>query len=203
VAPVSGLNIPARIHLQSERFLLRTLLPEDASERWASWSADHDAMAQLNLPPRPTTLAALRRYIAGFDGWTAILIGIFERASGQHVGQYAVRIDHAARLLNSSLLIGEAAWRGRHVLTEVRVPFNDFFFDVVGIEKMSSTVLAGNTVMLDKLQRGGWTLEGRLRQHARSPADGTRIDLCQLGLLRAEWHAWKARQAQGAPGEPA
>ena len=39
------------VHLQTERFLLRNLAANDASERYLAWAADSDVMGPLNVKP--------------------------------------------------------------------------------------------------------------------------------------------------------
>lgn len=190
------LYLPPSIRLETERFVLRSLSPEDASERWARWSGDVETMAMLNLPPRAGTVEDLRRYIGSFDGRHRVLLGIFAKADGAHVGIYTARLDHDHHTVTYNLLVGEREWRRRHVHSETRVALNDFFFEVVGVEKAAATVRADNHPVVFNLLRGGWTLEGHLRRHARSPDDGRRVDLYQFGLLREDWHAWKRGRSE-------
>ena len=55
------------VALTTERFLVRSLTPADASDRWSDWSADPDVMGPLNIPVVRMTKDRLARYIAHHD----------------------------------------------------------------------------------------------------------------------------------------
>ena len=43
---------PKVVRIQSEKYFIRTINVDDASDRWASWMSDPEAMHMLNMPGR-------------------------------------------------------------------------------------------------------------------------------------------------------
>jgi RimJ/RimL family protein N-acetyltransferase len=189
---MSQIIIPSNIRLETQHYVLRTLRPEDASERFGQWMGDEAAMAMLNSDGAPMTLAEVVDYIRSFDNESRFLIGIFVRDSGLHIGAYSLRLDIRHRRLVTNTLIGEPEYRGRHVWLETRPFLHDFFFTMVGVEKLVATVIADNTAHIDNLLRSGWVQEGRLRGHVLAPDGVRRFDLLQFGLLPEDWQRWRA-----------
>src|SRR5206468_2052517 len=98
---------------------------DDASDRWAEWLSDPEAMHMLNSPARRLTKVDVINYIKGFDQRTHLLLGIFERQTWKHVGIETVHINYSTRTFLVNLLIGEPEYRNRGVTNEFRLPFRD------------------------------------------------------------------------------
>lgn len=65
------------IRIDCGKYLVRTIKLDDASDRWASWTADPGAVETLNATPKPLSKAELVTYIKRFDQWSHWLLGIF------------------------------------------------------------------------------------------------------------------------------
>src|SRR3981189_2336644 len=98
---------PRPVHLTTDRFLLRNLSANDASERYLAWAADSDVMGPLNVRPIRMAREQLAAYISGFDGSTRFLIGIFSRAENIHIGFYMVEIDAIHAVASFNVVIGD------------------------------------------------------------------------------------------------
>jgi len=177
------------VDLQTDRFRLRTLRPDDASERWAGWAKDPDIMGGLNAPVRDMDRQYLANFAAGFDNRSRYLIGVFEKQSELHIGFFLVDVDGMHRLATIHAVIGDKAWWGKGVTNECRATLLDHFFNERGIEKACAVPLTGNVAAVSTFKKQGWRLEGTLRGHRLSFADGSRLDQYQFGLLREEWAA--------------
>lgn len=107
--------------IETERFLLRELSDQDVTERYLSWFRDPDAITNISSASSTTTLEELRRYVADRVGRTDVLfLGIFERASGEHIGNLKYEpVDSVRGHAIMGILIGEPAYRGRGVAAEV------------------------------------------------------------------------------------
>ena len=68
-----------KVNIDCGDYILRTIVPADATERWAHWMEDVEASEMLNAPRKAMTKDELVAYIRGFDQRTRILIGIFEK----------------------------------------------------------------------------------------------------------------------------
>ena len=77
------------VDLLTDRFHIRSIKLEDVSERWCQWTADPLAALLLNAPRQPLDIAQLRAHVESIDQIDRIMVGIFDRATGQHVGVIA------------------------------------------------------------------------------------------------------------------
>lgn len=175
--------------LETERFLLRSLKPSDASERWINWLRDPEVMAPLNAPIRAWTTRELMAHIATSDNIERFIIGVFDKTSKIQIGMYMVEIDSAHRRATFNVVIGEKAWWGRSVVNETRAALLDEFFERRGIEKAVGVPLVRNFPAVFNYKAQGWRLEGVLRGHCLAVAGDARLDQYQFGLLKSEWLA--------------
>jgi RimJ/RimL family protein N-acetyltransferase len=183
------------VKLTTERFLVRSLMPADASERWCDWSADADVMGPLNVPVRRATKEELMRYIARFDNDNGYLLGVFTKAMSLHIGFYMIEANKLHATGNFNLVIGDKAYWGKGVVNEVRAALLDECFERRGIEKAYGTPLARNFPAVFNYKAQGWRLEGVLRGQCKSIVDGSRLDQYHFGMLRDEWRARKGQAA--------
>ena len=180
------------VHLETERFRLRTLARADASQRFLDWSADVEIKRNLNLGPRRLTADELCRYIEDFDNQTRFLLGIFDKANDLHIGIYAVYFDPLHAAAETIVVIGDRDYWGKKVVIETRSALIEFLFERVGIEKVWGRPLARNFAAVYNYRALGFTCEGVLHKQLRAP-DGTRVDQYFFGLLRDDWRARKPK----------
>jgi RimJ/RimL family protein N-acetyltransferase len=185
------------VRIRSPNYLVRTIVEGDASERWASWMTDPEAIHMLNLAPRAWSKADIVRYIAGFDQRQSLLLGIFEKADGTHIGIMTIDINVVTRQFLINMLIGDADQRHKGVTAEITVPFRDYFFETLGLETALASVLARNAPIIAYLHKTGWQLDRTLPRGAKSNAGGEPLDLCLFNLSREAWRAWKKAHAAG------
>ncbi len=183
------------VQLDCGPFLIRTLRPEDASERWAQWMSEPKNLRLLNAAPRAMTRADIEAYIRGFDQHTHLLLGIFERQSGHVIGFFRIDIDPALNRSLTFMMIGERRFRHWRVTAELRVPFQDFAFETLGLNMMLGTVLASNRAMLRYLLKSGWRVDKTAHRHVKSVDSGSMLDLCYVSLTGEAWRAWKSKHA--------
>jgi RimJ/RimL family protein N-acetyltransferase len=121
------------------------------------------------------------------------LLGIFEKHTGLLIGFFRIDIDPALNRCLGFMMIGEQRFRHWSVTAELRVPFQDFVFETLGLNTMLGTALASNRPMIRYLLKSGWTLDKTAARHVKSTTDGAMLDLCYLSITRAAWRAWKQR----------
>lgn len=177
------------VDLQTKRFALRSLTPSDASERWLGWLDDADVMQPLHMPARKSTLQEIATHIEQFDNDHRLLVGIFDRQSGDHIGFYMIELDKMHGLASFNVFVGDRSWWGANVVNETRAALLDHFFDERGIEKAVGQPLQRNFGALFNYKAQGWRLEGVMRKQRRSNLNGQRIDQYSFGLLKEDWHA--------------
>jgi RimJ/RimL family protein N-acetyltransferase len=181
------------VTLTTDRFLVRSLTPADASDRWCDWSADREVMGPLNVPANRMTKDQLTRYIVRHDNDRAYLIGIFTKAMSQHIGFFMVEMNKLHASANFNLVIGDKRFWGKGVVNEVRAALLDEFFEHRGVEKAYGTPLARNFPAVFNYKAQGWKLEGVMRGQCKSMTDGSRLDQYHFGMMREEWRARKGK----------
>jgi [ribosomal protein S5]-alanine N-acetyltransferase len=177
------------VHLKTERFLLRNLSANDASERYLAWAADSDVMGPLNVKPIRMAREQLAAYISSFDGMTRFLIGIFSRAENIHIGFYMVEIDAIHDVASFNVVIGDKEYWGKKVVLETRPALLDHFFNERGMDKIIGLPLARNIPAIFNYRAEGWRLEGVFKAHRKSIMDGKRLDQLQFAMQKDEWRA--------------
>src|SRR5215213_263983 len=180
-----------KIRIDCGGFLIRTLTVDDASDRWASWMDDPKNLRLVNAAPQHMTRYDIVKYIKQFDQRSHLLLGIFDKKNGMHVGTFRIDIDYA---LNRCLvfLIGEAKYRHWFLMTDIKLPFYDLIFETLDLKMMLATVLASNRALTGFLLRLGWSLDKTIERHVKSQTDDSMLDLCFFSYSRDSWRAWKA-----------
>lgn len=194
MAAASAANIPKReVHLDCGDYLLRTVTADDASERWADWMSDPKNLRLLNAAPKAMTRQDIVTYINQFDQRSHLLIGIFEKQGGTLIGFFRLDIDYRLKRCLMFLLIGEQKYRHWSVTDDIRGPFQDYIFDVLGLRTILATVLVSNRAMTRYMLKSGWNLDKTLDRNIKSQTADALLDLSYLSLSREAWQAWKRR----------
>jgi len=185
-----------RVRIHSEKYLIRTIEVADASDRWAGWMSDPEVMHMLNMPARSWKKIDVVSYIRTFDQRSSLLLGIFDKQNGTHVGIFTVDINYALSQFLVNLLIGEPEYRNKGVTSSITVPFREYFFETLGLNMAMASVLARNSAMIHYLLKNGWKLDQTLGRGAKSNHDGTMLEVCLFSLSRDAWREWKKNRAQ-------
>jgi RimJ/RimL family protein N-acetyltransferase len=178
-------------------YLLRTLRPEDASDRWADWMTQPKNLRLLNSPPKAMSRADVANYIGQFDQRSHLLIGIFEKRIGLNIGFFRVDIDARLKRCVAFLMIGEQKYRRWTVTDQLRVPFQDYIFDTLGMKTMSGTALTSNRAMVRYLLKSGWSLDKTADVPVKLQTATAAPSLSLLSLSREAWIAWKKKNLRG------
>jgi RimJ/RimL family protein N-acetyltransferase len=172
-------------------YLLRTLTADDATDRCATWFSDPYVRYMINSPAKEWTKDAVVKYINQFDQASKILLGIFDAQQQLLVGFLTAKINRATRQGLITTLVGESAYRYKGVLSAVRIPFYDYLFDTLRLKMLLASVLPRNAIHIEAMLKHGWKLDQTLKNHVKSNADGTMLDLCLFSLTRDAHRAWK------------
>jgi RimJ/RimL family protein N-acetyltransferase len=181
--------------LDSERFQLCSLGPEDVTERYQDWTADPQVMGPVNRPPERRSREELVRYVRGFDNVRAFHLGIFVRASDEIIGVYSIYFDPVHCVAETNVLVGERDWWGRDVVVETRGAVLDFLFEQVGAEKVMGRPFTRNIPAVATYNAQGFRCEGILRSQVRA-VDGSRLDQYLFAMLRDEWRTKRDAASQ-------
>jgi len=191
------------IRLDCGEYVMRTVTVEDASDRWGHWLLDPEATYRLNLQPKVHTKAELVRYVASFDQRTRILLGVFKKDLGLHLGITKVDIDEKLGRARISTLVGEPDYRRKGVSKAASRPFRDYFFETLGLKMLVACPLSHNQASINYLITSGFHFDKRTPRTVKSLFDDTMLDLLYFSLSREAWRAWKMRNVLSGQSNPA
>lgn len=179
------MSAPSKILLETPHYLLRTIVPDDASEAWAQWLNHPDTARMLNARASVAPVKEIRDYIATFDGHNKHLLGIFQKDGGKLVGIRALIIDWPTREFLVNVLVGEVAARGQGAREETREVLYQYFFETLGLNAARCTVLAHNAPILRVMDKGGWELIDTTYRGA--VGGGAPLEVRSYRLTRDTW----------------
>jgi len=178
------------------RFIVRTLTPEDASDRWGAWMAEQKNVRLVNAPARAMTREQVATYIGQFDQKNHLLLGMFEKQSALLIGFYRVDIDPVLKRALMFMMIGEQRFRHWRTADEMVVPFHDAMFNKLGLNQMLATALTSNKAMIRYLLKSGWNLDKTAERYTKSKTNDDMLDLSFLSLSRDAWRDWKKKNVR-------
>jgi RimJ/RimL family protein N-acetyltransferase len=181
---------PASFSIQTENFVLRPMLREDASPAMAAWTEDDIVVEMLNTARRRWAVADQIAYFSRYDGErTQFLLGIFPNGQKEPVGFFIIKLRPHDSLMLVTHFLGDTEWRGKGASREASIAIFEYFFDKLSYAKAKANVRPNNKAMQWLLRNGGWRVEARLQKHLRMKSTGERSDLLVFGILADEWRA--------------
>lgn len=176
--------ISAPVHIETNGYLLRSMMPEDVTPRVVDWINDQSMRAGLNLGPLNFNLDRMRAFVRNFDGLNSHLVGIFDLRTRLMIGFYTLDVAAAHRAANITCGIGEESYQGKRVLWQTIDALLDHFFAYRSVDKITARVLAKNLGMLfNFIGNPRFVWEARLRRECLG-LQGERLDV----LLFAAHH---------------
>lgn len=153
----------------TERFLLRPLTPDDATDRYLGWLRQEETRRYILSADQIGSLADLRRYLAEkSERQDVVFLGIFERERGGHIGNIKyepVKTGEGYALMG--ILIGEPAWRARGVAQEVIAASAQWLQAHRGISRVVLGVERDNELAISAYRKSGFRAEDS--EHVSSP----------------------------------
>mgnify|MGYP002631792927 FL=1 len=171
--------------LETERFVLRPLRAEDATDTYIGWWNDAEIQEGMGAGPRNWGREHAERHIANFDNRQRFHLGIFPRGKDLPIGFFAIFLEPAG-VARTNILIGDKAFWGARVPLEVRSRVLDFLFLTLRLEKVYGKIHGRNYPSIFNYKALGFTVEGVQRAHVAGPG-GKRLDITLFGILRDEW----------------
>jgi RimJ/RimL family protein N-acetyltransferase len=153
------LRVPIAIRVESEHYLVRSLEPEDATDRACDWLADPAKASMINAAPRAMSLADLRAYISSHDRVRGHILGIFDKVTGHHIGFWAIYIDWENREFLVNVLVGERGSTAPGARRATQRKLMAFFFETLDLQTVRFSVLGRNTPVSGKLENAGLASE--------------------------------------------
>jgi len=179
------------VHLDCGKYLVRTAIVDDASDRWGSWMADAEVGRMLNAPAKAMSKSEVAAYIGTFDQKTHLLLGIFQKSPEKTLGFLRIDIDEKLSRCLVSMMIGEAEYRHKGVTNAITPPFRDYFFETLGLKLMLATALSHNEPIIHYLLKTGFNLDKTIERHVKSRTDDGLLGMCFFSQTAEAWRAWK------------
>ena len=184
-------NEPVRM-LVGERLYLRPIERADA-DRCRRWINDPEVSRYL-LYARAVGEAAEEAWIASMSEGnvpSSLHLAIVIRKGDRHIGNVGFHdIDWVHRHAVTGTLIGEKDCWGLGYAPEAKALLLAHGFDSMGLHHVTATTFAENVRSQRQLEKSGYALEGRLREHVFR--DGRWHDDLVYGILDHEWRAKRA-----------
>ena len=152
-SPVQAIE-PRAIRFETQHYIVRTLEPADVTERACAWFADPGKASMINAAARALSPAEFTVYITSHDRVTGHALGIFDRATGLHIGLWAIYIDWERREFLVNVIVGERGYDpgARH---ETQRKLTSVFFEDMDLETVRFSVLSRNQRMEGRLDGAG------------------------------------------------
>ncbi len=151
--------------IQTARFILRPLTPDDASERYSRWLDDEQARRFIVGSRAPHDPMALRAYIAERCGRTDVLfLGIFTQDGSCHIGNIKFEpVDELAGYAVVGVLIGEPAWRRKGATVEALEASIAWLAEHRGVREVVLGVEREHVAAIHAYTRAGFAIEATSR----------------------------------------
>ena len=195
--PSSGPAQPLTIHLETARFIHRTIDSSYATEDWGSWLLEPSTLKALNAAPIELDVAMIRSYIATFDRKKSHLLGIFDKDSGQLIGIRAIYIDWHHREFMVNILIGQVGQRSNGAMRETRDALYHVLFEDWGLEVVRASVMGSNTFVNTYMQAEGWTIIQRTLK--RAVASGEMVEVLEYQMTRDQHRRYERKRGLNYP----
>ncbi|WP_102960967.1 GNAT family N-acetyltransferase [Mangrovicella endophytica] len=180
------------MELETQSYRLRRLDAGSDVAPLRRWLADPAFAAALNLSPRDYPVEDVRRYLASFDGTSAIIIGVAD-PTGAAVAITTFDVNARHRTASWAFVVGEKPHRHEAAVLEISVAAIEWAYAACRLEKISARVAAPRLPLLRILDGLGIPREGHLRSEILSADGQKRHDEVIFGLLKAEWPAVRER----------
>lgn len=174
--------------LETERLILRQLVPEDASEVFA-YASDHE-VASWTTWEAHRTLDDSRDYLERVMTWYADGFGgpwgLELKSTGQLIGTCGMALTPQHARAELGYAVGRAWW-GQGLMTEAVVEAIRYGFEELRLNRIEARCIPTNIGSARVMEKAGMTYEGTIREQIF--VKGSFDDLRLYSILRREWLA--------------
>lgn len=168
----------------SDNIMLRPLESRDLQNR-VEWFNDPQVRATLVVTER-FELEKTRRWFERLQSDPTRLEFAVEALDGVCIGVTGlVGIEKEHGIAECYCIIGNKAYWGKKLGTEIHSVLFQWAFETLGIVKIRADIRTNNPAIFRVVEKLGFKIEGTLRQE--KVVDGHRIDLYRIGLLRNDF----------------
>lgn len=188
--------------LRGPRLDLRTLDSGHARGPYLGWMRDPEVLRHLEARFQAHDEAALAAFIAGCNAAAGtLLLGLFLRADGRHVGNIKLGpIDRHHGLAAIGILVGARDQWGRGLASEAIGLLAEHAFGALGLRKLTAGCYATNPGSRRAFERAGFALEAVRRRHCLQ--DGAAVDVWELARFAPGGGPTAPGPTASGPAEP-
>jgi [ribosomal protein S5]-alanine N-acetyltransferase len=149
------------VMISTDRFLLKSLIPDDVGERYLNWLTDQTINQNINTAKLNPSLDSLKQYVQErCEREDVLFLGIFEKNSGIHIGNIKYEpVDSENRFAVMGILIGEAIWHGKKVAAEVISASSKWLNSTRNIDEIILGVARGHEAAIRAYLAAGFKVE--------------------------------------------
>jgi len=147
--------------INSERFLIRPLKPEDVTQTYLGWFNDDIVKRYITAASSTQSIHSLREFVAArMSRKDVLFFGIFVIKSGVHIGNIKFEpINVETKSAVMGILIGDKSWRARGVSPEVLGACINWLYLNRGIETVILGVDKANSAAIRAYKKAGFVIE--------------------------------------------
>ncbi|MGF1761799.1 GNAT family N-acetyltransferase [Aliivibrio kagoshimensis] len=171
----------------SNRIKIRALEVEDSTEFY-TWSCDKEVTQfSLSSYAYPQSKADISKWLLVInDSTKTVSFGICCQKTGKLIGYAGIAsISQLNRCGEYFILIGDKAYWGKGIGTEVTKLITEYGFNTLGLHRIELTAYAINPAAIRAYEKAGYQHEGVKRESGFR--DGKFIDKVQMSVLSQEW----------------
>lgn len=171
--------------LDGKLVYLRAVCLSDVDENYCRWMNDPLVTQYLESRFYPTTKASLEAYVERLQSDpNHVFLAIVAKDTDIHIGNVKLGpIDWIHRFADIGLLMGESAYWGRGIATEVIQLVARYAFDQLDLRKVTAGCYSTNVAAIRAFEKAGFVQEGLRKQQYY--CNGQYVDAVILGLVRS------------------
>ncbi len=169
--------------IETTSYRIRPFKDSDA-ELWQVWDVDPEVQAHMPEPMNvPQTLEEQLEYIKECEAEEDGYYWSIETKDGITIGTVALTdINQHHRIAELGVVVGDKAYWGKGVATEVVAAVVQYAFSDLGLERISAETEAGNVGVQKVLSAAGFEQDGLFK--AARVKNGKRIDVLHFGAVK-------------------
>lgn len=179
-----------------KRVYLRHLEVSDC-QRVYQWHNDPELYATLISPFHPVSLQAVEEWIRRKSQYSdkEINYAICLTSTLEHIGNIYIRdIDYINRSASVGAFIASPKNRGKGYVRDVLLQIAEYAYGTLGLNRLYMRTLVDNQAAIKVLQKCGFIIEGKLRQHIFK--NGEFKDMWMLGMCASDYAQFKSKNAE-------
>lgn len=170
--------------LHGDNIELQCLSKNLASPNYCEWLNDPEVNAGLESRFIDHTPESAEQFINAMNNdENSLLLGIFEKSSGLHIGNIKLgNINHFHRTADLGYLIGDQGYWGKGIATEAVKLTCGYAFNKLNLERLDAGAYENNIGSRKVLLKSGFIQEGVLQKKVLF--EGKRMDVYVFGIVK-------------------